>query len=218
MNHLPPIPARMKSLPVESRGYPVPWFVAWFDGKPDFRVMDAARWREAIAFKRCWLCGETLGRFLTFVVGPMCAVNRTTAEPPSHLECAEFAARACPFLAMPKAMRREVNAPGVAMPAGMMLMRNPGVCLLWTTRDMRLFRAQAGEAGRLIEMGKPTAVRWLSEGREATRGEVLGSIDKGFPSLAAMCATPEEFGELETALAQALTLAPPLGGSGASAQ
>lgn len=29
---------------------------------------------------------------MTFVVGPMCELNRISGEPPSHRECAEFSA------------------------------------------------------------------------------------------------------------------------------
>jgi hypothetical protein len=31
------LPLRMRGLPLDERGYPVPWFVAWIDGKPEFR-------------------------------------------------------------------------------------------------------------------------------------------------------------------------------------
>ena len=34
------LPARLHFLPVDERGYPVPWFVAWRDGKPEFRAME----------------------------------------------------------------------------------------------------------------------------------------------------------------------------------
>jgi len=31
---LPSLPLAMRGLPRDHRGYPVPWFVAWVDGKP----------------------------------------------------------------------------------------------------------------------------------------------------------------------------------------
>jgi len=44
-----------------------------------------------VRHKRCWLCGQPLGKFMCFVVGPMCAINKTSAEPPSHRDCALYA-------------------------------------------------------------------------------------------------------------------------------
>lgn len=73
------IPARIQNLPVDPvRKFPVPWFVAWVDGKPEFRAADQRKLVIAIQEKRCWVCGEPLGRFMTFVVGPMCGLNRTS--------------------------------------------------------------------------------------------------------------------------------------------
>src|SRR5688500_69447 len=111
MIHLPPIPSAIAKLTRDERGYPVPWFVSWLDGKPEFRVADASKFRLALRERRCWVCGERTKRRkdnwpdLTFVLGPMCTITRTTAEPPCHFECAEFSAMACPFLSMPKAKR-----------------------------------------------------------------------------------------------------------------
>src|ERR1041385_2432550 len=94
---LPELPARLRKLPVE-RGYPVPWFVAFVDGHYDFRVIGPGKIARAVQENRCWICGDTLGSYLCFPIGPMCAINRVTSEPPSHRECAEWSARACPFL------------------------------------------------------------------------------------------------------------------------
>ena len=60
---------------------------------------------------KCWLCGQTLGKHMTFPIGPMCAITRTTAEPPSHLACAEYAVKACPFLSQPRMRRNERDLP-----------------------------------------------------------------------------------------------------------
>jgi hypothetical protein len=96
------LPSRMKTLPVDERGYPVPWFVDWVDGKPEFRAMDGNKWESAVRYRLCWVCGGTLGVNKSFVAGPMCGINRTSAEPPCHLECATWSARNCPFLKNPQ--------------------------------------------------------------------------------------------------------------------
>lgn len=86
------LPVRLRKLPVDARGYPVPWFVDWIEGPegrvPEFRAMDPRKWVRAVKERLCWVCGEALGRWLVFPIGPMCAITRTTAEPPSHLDCA----------------------------------------------------------------------------------------------------------------------------------
>lgn len=197
---LPPLPERMADLPVESRGYPVPFFVAWIDGKPDFRVIEAGRIAECVRGEKCWLCGERLGAFKAFVIGPMCAVNRTSSEPPSHRECAIFAATACPFLVMPKAQRREANLPEGNI-AGVSIPRNPGVALVWVSKRFRLFGDNRG--GVLFDIGEPVETLWFAEGRAAMRAEVMASIESGLPSLRAMAQGEEDLAELAKMVAAA---------------
>lgn len=174
---LPPLPARFSALPLDERGYPVPRFVAWVDGKPDHRIVDP-RWAPiCVNEKRCWLCGEKLGSYMVFVIGPMCAVNRVSGEPPCHRECAEFAAKACPFLTRPKAHRREANLPDGVTVNEAMIPRNPGVTLLWVTKSYSLIK------GPLFRIGEATEAIWLCEGRSASREEVLHSFTTGLPTL-----------------------------------
>lgn len=179
------MPDRMKDLPTDDRGYPVPWFVAWMDGKPEFRAMDPVKYMKAIRQKLCWVCGEKMGVHVTFVAGPMCGINRTSAEPPSHRECAEWSAMNCPFLSNPRMVRREDelinNARLVTESAGCAIARNPGVAMLWHTRQFEVF--DDGNGKPLIQMGEPDAVDWYAEGRKATREEVQRSIDSGLPNL-----------------------------------
>lgn len=185
---LPP-PRAMQFLPKDHRGYVVPFFVAWIGGKADFRVIDPVKMRRCVHQNLCWLCGGVLARTVAYVIGPMCAINRTSSEPPSHVECAEYAAQVCPFLTMPKAQRREANLPvdGQEMP-GVGLKRNPGVTLVWVTRDRaRPFNVPKGpngeRAGTLFDVGTPIKTLWFAEGRAATRAEVVHSIETGLPAL-----------------------------------
>jgi hypothetical protein len=204
---LPPLPARMQHLRIDDRGYPVPWFVAWIDGKPDFRVADGDKLRRALSDRSCWLCGERVGKKATFVIGPMCAVNRTTAEPPCHLECAQYAASACPFLRLPKAKRNESNLPDVAnLPAGEMIKRNPGVTLLWTTDKYTCRQYPNGILFRLHE--EPLSVEWYAQGRLATRQEVMDSIDSGLPILQEHCADAAELEALTVSYSRTMPLLP----------
>jgi hypothetical protein len=179
---LPPVPANMRHLAVNAAGYPVPWFVEWVNGEPDFRVTSGEKIWLAIQRNTCWMCGKPLGKQMAFVIGPMCAINRTNPEPPSHPACAIFAAMACPFLTRPAAERRDDNMPANSEePAGISIRRNPGACGVWIVEGYKLFKD--GRGGTLIDLGEPLAVHWFAEGRAATRAEVAASIRSGYPIL-----------------------------------
>jgi hypothetical protein len=188
-----PMPTRMATLPRE-RGYVVPWFVERLpDGHYDFRIMDSRKLARAVERRLCWLCGHGMPNAMTFVLGPMCAINRTSSEPPCHLACAEYAVQACPFLTQQEVRRRTTGLPdGLIEAAGIPIDRQPGVALLWTTRRYQVYpvRHRPGGQGQsdvgggvLFELGDPLAVSWWREGRPATRAEVLASIDSGLPLL-----------------------------------
>jgi hypothetical protein len=189
---LPDLPARIKRLPRDERGYPVPYFVEWLKGgepaprgalgaEPDFRVVSGAFRARAFRQGLCWLCGDQLGVHKVYVIGPMCVINRTTSEPACHRDCAEFAARACPFMVRPRQKRNEKGLPEEVMIAGVGLKRNPGACCLYETPLAHAFAD--GNGSWLIRLEPPVRVDWRAEGRPATREEVLASIDSGYPLL-----------------------------------
>jgi hypothetical protein len=218
MPDLPPnMPRAMRQLPRDSVGRPVPFFVEWIDGVPDFRIMNSKNLVRALREDLCWVCGERLTRNRlartgysgTFVAGPMCLVNGTSAEPPNHYACAEWSAKACPFLSMPKKVRREANKPAGAEDApGFAIMRNPGVAALITTGNWSVFRPEGG--GILIHFEAVRDVEWICEGREATAEEVAASIDSGLPTLYAMANEegPEAVAALETMVRMAMKWVP----------
>jgi len=219
-----PAPPKMARLPRDRRGYLVPWFVAWVNGEPDFRVLDARKASLAVSEHLCWLCGQKLGRHLAFNIGPMCAVNRVSSEPPSHRDCAVYAAQACPFLTQPGRPRRTKQLPeGRQEAAGQGLERNPGVALVWITTsyevdriDPRDFKPGAPiREGVLFKVGDPDECLWFCEGRTATREEVLDSVLGGLPLLqeAARADGPDAVDALDLAVARALDLFPPLIGA-----
>lgn len=177
------IPPRMRKLPVSDRGYPIPWFVHYVPetGESDFRVIGRGKLFTAHSKKLCWLCGEKLGTYLCFTIGPMCTVNRVSAEPPSHRECAEYATKACPFLTQPRMKRNEADMPEEGRPpGGMMIKRNPGATALWITKSYQVIKA---EGGVVFQIGDPTEVQWWAEGKTATPEQVLASFDSGLPIL-----------------------------------
>jgi hypothetical protein len=140
----------------------------------------------------------------------MCAVNRISSEPPSHRECAVYAATACPFLSKPQAVRRDGNFPeGVQKgeAAGKMIERNPGVTLLYYTRHHRIWTVPNGQ---LFQLGRAFRVEWFCRGRPATRAEVLDSIYTGLPTLEQYAEKdgPAALEALDKQLANAMKLIP----------
>lgn len=215
------IPDNLKSRPVQSFGgksFIVPWFVAKMpDGRFDFRVIRPGGVRKALERKTCWLCGKPLThKFFTFVIGPMCTVNRISSEPPSHAECALYAATICPFLSNPKMRRSPRGLPdGTQEMAGVGIARNPGVTALWTTKSFKKLRVEANEeaganAGILFQLGDPERVLWYCEGRPAGRKEVEEAFDAGFPTLmeVAMKEGRAAVVELQVMQRRAMTLLP----------
>lgn len=204
---LPPLPRNMRDLPIDRRGYPVPFFVEWINGEPDFRVASRGKLDRCILLKLCWICGKPLGkRIVAFTIGPMCAINRISSEPPQHPECAEFAARACPFLTMPKMKRREEGLPEQRVaPPGEFVQRNPGVTLIWLTRRWEL---NYQPTGYLFEIGAPIKAMWYAEGRRARRSEVLDSIQSGLPVLLGQITSKEDMAEMDKRYDAAMRLLP----------
>jgi len=201
-----PIPHSMRELPISDRGFPIPWFV-YIDssGKEDFRVIGPRKFDIAVMKRMCWICGSPLGTLFAFPAGPMCVINRTSSEPPAHLDCAQYAVRACPFLANPRMRRNDKEMPeGHVAPPGMIL-RNPGAIGIYVTRSYKPFRV---DDSVLLQMGEPERVYWYAEGRTATRAEVDESIRTGLPALEAAC---EDGGhEALDALEEAIRIAQPL--------
>lgn len=203
------MPARMRNRPVSRSGYPVPYFVQTKDEDDDwdFRIVNPHTYVEALSKKVCWICGQQLGRYRTFVIGPMCAVNRVTAEPPSHRECAEWAVMVCPFMISPRMRRNDANFPeGIKKEVpGVAIERNPGVTMLWHTErgSYHPFKVDNGFLFRLD--CDPLNAVWYREGRSATRDEVMESVNSGLPTLWEMANVegPRAVNELATHVAAA---------------
>jgi len=208
VSRFPDAPPQIAALKVEARGYPVPYFVSWVSGVPEFRAVDPRKIERAHNRGTCWICGEPLtGQVKAFVIGPMCAVNRISAEPPSHPDCARFAVVACPFLSRPMAKRRPMEGGTAKVPAGIMIERNPGVTLIWFCRA---YRTQREPEGILFRVGTPHRLEWYCEGRAATRAEVLHSVETGEPLLRRQAEAdgPEAVQHLDVLLARAEKLLP----------
>jgi hypothetical protein len=104
-------------------------------------------------------------------------------------------------------VRNEKDLPEEHSHAGLMIRRNPGVTLIWTTLDYAPFKAPNGV---LFRIGDSVKIEFFRRGRAATREEILASIESGLPELrkAAEEDGDEGVAEMEKAYAAALKLVP----------
>ena len=89
---------RVEALP-KWKGFPIPYFATYRkDGTPDFKVVDEARRKNCAIHRVCWICGEALEYWVTFIGGPKSVDLRLFSDGPMHPECANDAMMICPFL------------------------------------------------------------------------------------------------------------------------
>lgn len=104
------IPKLMAHLPVDGRGYPIPYFVPFVNGKPDFRYQDPKKRSACLLYKKCAICGNRLfAADFWFICGPQGLKNEVHSDAPMHEACAEFSINVCPHLLFHKAERRSVD-------------------------------------------------------------------------------------------------------------
>ncbi len=112
---LPDRPASIAALPVDERGYPVPYFVKYIDGVPDFRVVDHPKIVRATNERKCFICGSALNQTFHFAMGPRSAIFKQTNHGPSHKDCIEYSLETCPFILYPNAQRRRAALPDIPL-------------------------------------------------------------------------------------------------------
>jgi hypothetical protein len=173
---LPVVPPRMRNLPVSAEGAPVPFFAAWSNGAPDIAVVDAPKLVACHQNGWCSICGEPLGQYKAFVLGPLGSVNRKSYDAPAHIDCAKFAA-----------VTRKMGI---------------GVALVWVTR---CYSAVPGRGYVMSKVGEPEQTFWYIDGRSANRQEVMESLQDALPALYEVAHAEGEVAvmELDTAVARA---------------
>ncbi|MBB2981789.1 hypothetical protein [Paraburkholderia tropica] len=182
---LPELPQRMRALPVDSRGYPVPYFAQRDGCEPDYRRCDSEKLAACVYYKRCCICGEQLGQYKAFVIDALSAVTRTSSMPPAHIECAKFAAKACPVIE-----------------------KRIGVSLVWVARS---YESEQLDGGLIFRMAEAEQTFWYIDGRRANRDEVRSSFEDSLPALydAAYAKSAAAVLELDTMVARATRCFPP---------
>jgi len=107
------IPKELQHLKVDERGYPIPFFVPYHEGKPNFRFTDMAKIIECVEHNKCGVCGKKLYKDYSYIItGKVGMGNRVSSDAAMHRACAEFALISCPHMYYEKAERKE-NKPGI---------------------------------------------------------------------------------------------------------
>jgi hypothetical protein len=108
-----PLPERMKSMPTDKRGFPIPYVVAIdASGNPQFTVNDAVKQITAIHQQLCGICGQRMPQDDIWLVGgPKSAFHPHGAyiDGPLHGECARYALQVCPYLAISATYRPHIE-------------------------------------------------------------------------------------------------------------
>lgn len=96
-----PVPMGLAVRPRDSRGFPIT-FVTLIDsdGRPDFTTIDAQKIIACIELGLCGMCGGHLEMEVAFIGGPMSIENGNFLDPPMHEECARYAIKVCPHIAI----------------------------------------------------------------------------------------------------------------------
>jgi hypothetical protein len=138
------MPPGIAKLPRDPRGYPIFFTAAKkADGSPDFRVADPFKRTVAMLERRCGLCGEPLGYWIVFIGGPRALENRSFGDPPMHEDCARYAVKVCPYLAI-KETDRTYSGPEAAFSKEVTIPEKPAVVLLWKCRGYDVERPARG--------------------------------------------------------------------------
>lgn len=116
-----PMPPGLAARPRDVRGFPIT-FVTLIqqDGKPDFTTIDGEKIVRCLREALCGLCGKgwpnKSGRkddhLLAFIGGPKAIEHRNFLDPPMHVECAEYAMKVCPHIAIPTSRYSKPNLDG----------------------------------------------------------------------------------------------------------
>jgi hypothetical protein len=157
---LPALPPRMRTLPRDADGQPIPYLLTQVATKFESSLGADLVLTALCARKQCWLCGQQLGRYAAFVSDPLTSVTKISRTPPAHHDCAKYAAI-----------------------AGLMQPKDLKVSLVWVTRAYQL---QSTANGQIFVLGEAEQTFWFSDGRCATREEVRLAMEEKLPDLYAI--------------------------------
>lgn len=104
------IPSFLSHLPVDERGYPIPYFVPVEKGKPNFRLLSQKK--QELCFKNdlCGICGKKLVKDSYYIIGgPKTLASAVTVDPFMHKDCATYSMGSCPHMFYERTKRADMD-------------------------------------------------------------------------------------------------------------
>lgn len=100
-----PMPARIAARP-QYQGLPVPFTVPVVEGVPLFSQDNSDVVERCFVERLCGICGQSFAgdsfcAFISDFLPSIPETKRVFTQAPMHVDCARFAAKACPFLQQP---------------------------------------------------------------------------------------------------------------------
>jgi hypothetical protein len=174
------MPARVAALPRDRRGLPIPVIVMRDGlGEPHFTMNDTRTAARLFREGGCGICGQRLGAYKCFVGGPGSAFHPQGRyfDGPVHLDCAEFALHACPYLALAGSYAKRIGDRTLrpeAIPQGAVLIAEdrtshapqPAVFVLGSCKRFTL-----DSGGHFVPERPWAQVRFFRAGQEITGAE-----------------------------------------------
>lgn len=161
MRQLPEIPKSLSHLKIDKRGYPIPYFVGYINGEPEFRLTDARKQHKCIEKKLCGICGKkiTSGVYV-FISGILGYTNRISSDPAMHESCARFSLEICPHLHFEKTDRRENGIEHIKQDVAGMVLTKPKILMLARADKYKDFKA---EQSTLIKYHATSSEKYIYE-------------------------------------------------------
>lgn len=97
-----PIPARMRNLEIDKRGFPIPYIIMKdASGTPHFTINKDTLVEKCIKDNKCQICGKILRDDKWMIGGPQSAFHPQGVyiDTPVHKSCGIYALQVCPYLA-----------------------------------------------------------------------------------------------------------------------
>lgn len=152
-----PVPLRLQRFPKDSRGYVIAYTnLMTKTGHPYFLTPDENRRIFCVRNHLCGLCGEPLAAEMVGIGGLETLQDPIFSEAFMHWECADYAARTCPFLAHARftdCVKKIPKPDGYAVPlASRPRKKRPDAMIFYVTDGYKWEFSQVEENGRVFNV------------------------------------------------------------------
>lgn len=147
------IPERLQKRPVGRDGKIIPWYAGDDPDSFDMGKTFPGRIQESIDHRSCFMCGDELGEYQSFMLTPEMTISRFSFDAPAHPNCVELIVH----------QRWDFD----------------GICAIWTSKNPI---AVCNPIGPIVApgfyIGDPTAVTWYNRLGKASRQEIIDELDR----------------------------------------